>query len=123
MDGAWYDYATAGDMWHAGRYNYVAFLCQQAVEKMLKAAVMSYKRRLYPKGHNLLELIQEAGLSLPENLLTTALRLSPHYLVSRYLNAAGGRYWELYNESIASELLAQTRGLLEWLKGKIESRP
>ncbi|MDP2935829.1 MAG: HEPN domain-containing protein [Dehalococcoidia bacterium] len=39
IDGAWYDYASAEDMLRAGRYNYVAFLCQQAVEKRLKEKI------------------------------------------------------------------------------------
>lgn len=68
MDGAWYDYASAEDMLRAGRYNYVAFLCQQAVERMLKAAVMAVRRTRYPEGHNLKELVDETGLALPPEL-------------------------------------------------------
>lgn len=121
IDGAWYDYATAEDMLKASRYSYVAFLCQQAVEKMLKAAVMALKGTLYPKSHNLKELLDETGISIPLDLESAILRLNPHYLASRYLNAAGGRYWELYNGELAGEFLSQAKGVLEWLEGKLRS--
>jgi len=121
MDAAWYDYGCAEDIFQAGRYNYVAFLCQQSVEKMLKAAIMARRGRLYHKGHSLKELLDETGLSPPEDLHTFILRLSPHYLVARYLNAAGGRYWELYNQRMAADFLSETRQVLEWLEQKIAS--
>lgn len=121
IEGARYDYGSAQDMLAAGRYNYVAFLCQQAVEKILKAAVMARKRTRYPKGHNLKELLDETGLSMPPELESAILRLIPHYLASRYLNAAGGRYWEMYNAELAGDFLAQSKSVLEWLESKIQS--
>lgn len=121
IDGAWYDYSSSEDMARAGRYNYVAFLCQQAVEKMLKASVMAQRRTRYPKGHNLKDLLDETGLSMPPELESAILRLIPHYLASRYLNAAGGRYWEHYNAQLAEEFLEQSKRVLEWLESKIRS--
>jgi len=121
IDGAWYDYASAEDMLRAGRYNYVAFLCQQAVEKMLKAAVMARTRTRYPKAHNLKELLDETGLTVPGELETAILRLGPHYLASRYLNAAGGRPWELYNSDLAQGFLTEAKSVLEWLESKTRS--
>ena len=40
-----YDIATAEAMYKSGRYLYVLFMCQQAVEKMLKGLVRRGNRQ------------------------------------------------------------------------------
>lgn len=44
------------------KYSYVAFFCQQAVEKAFKACIQA-KGEFPPKIHNLLVLAEKAGLS------------------------------------------------------------
>ena len=61
-----YDLKTAEAMLDTGRYLYVAFMCQQAIEKVLKAIYIKRKNELPPKTHNLLYLIDVLGINLPE---------------------------------------------------------
>jgi HEPN domain-containing protein len=54
-----YDLATAQDMLKAKRYLYVAFMCQQAIEKILKACYVKQHTSTPPYTHNLLRLIKD----------------------------------------------------------------
>jgi len=56
-----YDLDTADAMFKAGRYLYVLFCCQQAVEKALKAVVVLRTRELPPRVHKLVRLAEVAG--------------------------------------------------------------
>ena len=56
---AQYDLATAEAMLHAQRYLYVGFMCQQAVEKILKASYVKHHGSTPPYTHNLLRLVAE----------------------------------------------------------------
>ena len=57
-----YDIETAKAMLDSGRYLYVLFCCQQAVEKMLKALIAKRTRELPPRLHNLIRLAEVAAL-------------------------------------------------------------
>ena len=56
-----YDLETAKAMLDAGRYLYVLFCCQQAVEKMLKALIAKRTKALPPRLHNLMRLADVAS--------------------------------------------------------------
>ena len=60
-----YDLDTAGAMLASGRYLYVVFCCQQAVEKALKAVITAQTGTLPPRIHNLLRLAEAAKIELP----------------------------------------------------------
>ena len=62
-----YDIETAKAMFDTGRYLYVLFCCQQAVEKMLKALIAQRTRDLPPRLHNLMRLAEVAALTVPED--------------------------------------------------------
>lgn len=47
-----YDLATATDLIHCERWPYVAYLCQQAVERLLKGMYVCYMGKEAPKTHN-----------------------------------------------------------------------
>ena len=53
-----YDLKTAEAMFQGGRYIYVAFTCQQAIEKMFKALYVKEKKQTPPYIHNLLKLAE-----------------------------------------------------------------
>lgn len=58
-----YDYETANAMMQSGRYIYVAFTCQQAVEKTLKAFFVQEHQITPPYTHNLLTLASKISCS------------------------------------------------------------
>ena len=59
-----YDLDTARAMLASGRYLYVLFCCQQAVEKALKALIVRRTGELPPRLHNLLGLAESAAIQL-----------------------------------------------------------
>jgi HEPN domain-containing protein len=56
-----YDLETAKAMLDAGRYLYVAYMCQQAIEKLLKAIIAQHGKENLPI-HNLNRLAEFAEL-------------------------------------------------------------
>jgi HEPN domain-containing protein len=71
-----YDFETARAMYKTGRYLYVVFMCQQAIEKTLKA-ILAFQGKEIKPIHHLPKLAELAGirqefdeetLSLIENL-------------------------------------------------------
>ncbi len=79
-----YDIRTAEAMLKTKRFLYVAFMCQQAIEKVLKAVYVQEKGELPPRTHNLLYLVDALGVSLKEKELTFLSRLNQFYIESRY---------------------------------------
>lgn len=80
-----YDLETADALLAAGRYIYVVFMCQQAVEKTFKA-VLAYRGLDVPPIHNLRRLAEAGGFlqELQHEELRRLDFLSQFYLNARY---------------------------------------
>ncbi|GAB6107418.1 HEPN domain-containing protein [Fusibacter bizertensis] len=52
-----YDLATAEAMFSSGRYLYVAFMCQQSIEKLVKGIYVFHFDEEAPRTHNIWILI------------------------------------------------------------------
>lgn len=115
-----YDFETAKAMLKAKRYNYCIFMCHQAVEKLLKALIIFLNKEFPPKTHNLIILLEAIDQNPDKEMETIILKLNPHYMVSRYPDAAGGPSHKMYNEQIALEFLKETERVLEWLRQKMK---
>lgn len=79
-----YDLQTAKAMLSAGRYLYVAFMSQQAIEKLLKSIYVQNIKELPPRTHNLLYLVDKLGLDITEEHRKIFSQLNQYYLESRY---------------------------------------
>jgi HEPN domain-containing protein len=55
------DLQTAGIMFNSGRWKYTIFMCQQTLEKSLKAIYMRKKKDFPPRIHNLFRLSEQIG--------------------------------------------------------------
>ncbi|KUO94099.1 MAG: DNA-binding protein [Vulcanisaeta sp. CIS_19] len=98
--------------------NYTCFHSHQAVEKALKALIIQRLRVIPPKTHNLIELaerLREGGL--PTNEVMDDLKdLNPHYLVSRYPDAANGVPSEVYSRRAAENCVIMATRVIEWIR-------
>ena len=83
-DRARYDLDTARAMLAAGRWVYVLFCCQQAVEKALKAIIIARTGKLAPRIHSLPRLAELAGMRPDEARMDFMAELSAFYIQSRY---------------------------------------
>jgi len=115
-----YDLDTAKVMLDTSRYLYVAYMCQQAIEKILKALIAQLGKENFPI-HNLNRL---AEISLISNELNSdqfnfLAELTPYHIEARY-----GDYKESLSEIInkekAEQVYKKTREIYEWIYQKIK---
>ncbi len=120
MDRVNYDWDTAQAMNKTGRYLYVVFMCQQAVEKTLKALLAFQGKEIKPI-HNLSKLAELAGIlhEFDKEAHVFVDKLSNYYLNARYketidtLSRAIGKIE-------AKEYLAKTEKVIIWLTQKMK---
>lgn len=109
-----YDLGTARAMWDAGRYLYVVFCCQQAVEKAIKAIIAKQTNEFPPRIHALIRLAEAAGLALTEERAQLLRELSNYYIQSRYPEEIPALAAKIA-ESQALGILDQTEETVQWL--------
>ncbi len=79
-----YDMETGVAMQKAGRYLYVLFCCQQAVEKRLKALIVKNKQQFPPKTHDLMRLLDLAAIEMTMEQNFFLRKLTNYYIETRY---------------------------------------
>jgi HEPN domain-containing protein len=113
-----YDWDTARAMLDSGRYLYVVFCCQQAVEKMLKAVIAERSGQCPPRLHNLLRLAEHAGIGLDQSQRVLMEDLSRYYVQSRYPEEIPVLSRGL-DRPRGEQVLNQTEDVLRWLSSML----
>lgn len=119
MERSDYDLSAAKAVQKSGHYLYVAFMCQQAVEKMLKASWCKVREDTPPYVHNLATIAEPLDLSLAESQTTLLDRLSRYYIVGRYPSFKQKLALEL-DKKESQLLLEQTEEFLKWCRKYIQ---
>jgi len=116
-----YDLETAEAMLVTGRYIYVAFMCQQTIEKYLKAKYVSSTGETPSYTHNLLRLAEISGIDkeLNEEQSDFITELNVYYIKARYSEELEKIKAKL-TKNKASKLFKNTQILAQWLKAKIK---
>lgn len=115
-----YDLDTAKIMLDTGRYLYVAYMCQQTIEKILKALIAQQGKENVPI-HNLIRLAEIASISneLDRRQFNFLAELTPYHIEARY-----GDYKEslseIINEEKAKQVYKETKEIYQWLYQKIK---
>lgn len=78
------DYEDALYNFAGHRYGITTWLCQQVVEKMLKAAMVEIAGKRPPKTHDLVRLSEECGLKIPKKWENDFEELTKYYFKVRY---------------------------------------
>lgn len=115
LDSAIYDLETAEHMFNAGRYVYTIFLCQLALEKILKAKVEEITGKVPPKTHNLRYLINLSGLEPPEEMFNFLSKLSDVSIPTRYPEDFS-ELIKSYDKRAAENYLGGTKESFKWIK-------
>lgn len=115
-----YDFKTARAMYKSRRHLYVAFMCQQSVEKILKALITKVDGEFPPKIHKLETLAIKAKLGdeLDDEKKDLLSELSFYYLNNRYPDFKA-ELNRLISREKAHELLKKTGAFLKWMKQKL----
>ena len=114
------DIVAAEAMVKAGQNLYAGFMCQQAVEKALKAYFIKAIDENHPFIHDLERLAKMTGLyeSLSGEQVLFLERLSPLYIEARYNDYKMSVSKSLTND-VTKNILEQTKEFTQWLKKKM----
>jgi HEPN domain-containing protein len=118
VDASRYDLETARALFKSRRYLYVLFMCQQALEKLLKARVTAQTREFPPRIHNLARLGELAGFEFSQEEKTLLERLSLYYLQSRYPPDVRALA-RTVRRSMAADYLGQTETLWKRVRRRL----
>jgi HEPN domain-containing protein len=118
LDAAQYDLGTAKAMLDGGRWLYVAFMCQQAIEKLVKNLYILYLDDNVPKSHNIRSIIgsyeDKLPMGIPLETRDLFVTLSTCYLNNRYPEYKDKLSAQI-REPQAKELFSQTQEVFAWL--------
>jgi len=113
-----YDLESASAMFVTGRWFYVVFMCQQAIEKCCKGLYTLYVDDNVPKIHNIKTIFSHFKNKLQDTISEETSRffdiLSAQYIVYRYpdfKNKPGSST----TESEAKFILEKTKEVFSWL--------
>jgi HEPN domain-containing protein len=99
LETAQYDLETAETMLNGGRWLYVVFMCQQAVEKLVKGLYILYVDDNIPRTHNIRALVERFENRLPEAVTDERYNLFED-LTIHYLNGRYADYKQRLNERL-----------------------
>lgn len=108
------DLLSAKVMLDAGRYTWCAFICQQALEKLLKAGYVKRKKRIPPHIHKLERLLELLSLQPPEDLLEALILVDKYYIVARYPSYKTSV--DIKTKKAAVEIYKKTKEIYLWLQ-------
>lgn len=118
IDAGNYDLKSAEFMQESGRYVYTAFLCQQAIEKYLKALYIKKTSKEAPRTHNLVYLAGLVELEMTDEYLKLLADLTSYYIEGRYPTYKQ-RVSRALGKKKAADVLAGTKGVIRWLKSAL----
>ena len=110
-----YDMDTAEYMHKGGRYIYAVFMCHLAVEKALKGLYYEKLRKIPPKSHNLIYLLNEIGIKPPREPGKFIVKLSEASIPTRYPENLI-KLQQVYSEKVVRDILIAGKELVAWIK-------
>lgn len=102
-----------------GAFDVAAFLCQQAVEKLLRAMHIHLKGEEPPRTHTIVDLGK--AVAVPRVVESHLRVLTPDYLAARYPDAANAVPAELYDEEMAGERLRRAKEVFQWAQTRMDT--
>lgn len=112
-----YDVESAAIMLKSKRYLYVAFMCQQAIEKALKGIYVKETSQTPPYTHNLRKIASPLSFYdkfSPDQILFLD-KLNTCYIESRYTETLQELQSEI-KQGQAQEILIKSKEMLQWLE-------
>jgi HEPN domain-containing protein len=118
LDTALYDLETAEAMLQSGRHIYVMFMCEQAIEKLVKGLYILYVDDNVPRTHNIRVLVERFEDKLPEAVTEERYALfedlTLHYISGRYTDYKQKLSERLNKEKIL-KFYRRTQEAFAWL--------
>lgn len=106
------DLKTAKAMFAAKRYNYTMFMCQQSLEEILKAVIVTQTNQQPPFLHDLIILSRKIKLEIPQQIYNNLNNINPHYIIARYKPQRFNP--KIYNQLTAKKTIKFTEVTIKW---------
>lgn len=119
LDIADYDIQTAKAMQKSRRYLYVVFMCQQALEKIIKALYIDTFNEEPPRSHNLSFIFKKLSVEITEERLNLLNKLSAFYITNRYPEYKQ-MLSTLLDKNQTREYFTKTEEVYKWLKSLLQ---
>ena len=119
---AQYDLDTAKAMLKSKRYLYVGFMCNQAIEKIIKAYFVKVKNEQPPYTHKLIRLAEESNLYkiMSECQKDFIDFITPLNIEARYPTVKK-ELFETLNKDKCKKNVKNTEEMMKWIKDKLEN--
>ncbi|MHA2365844.1 MAG: HEPN domain-containing protein [Candidatus Hodarchaeales archaeon] len=111
------DFLSAKKNLKIEEFHISVFLCQQSVEKGLKALYIHKHNKYFDPTHSLIFLGK--AVKIPDQFFSFLRILNPEFVTTRYPDAAFGVPYEMYDEEIALDFLKKTEEVLEWIRSHL----
>ena len=118
-----YDIETAELMLNSGRYLYVVFMCQQAIEKLVKGLFVLYLNEEPPKVHNIVFVFKKINWVNSISEIDREFEIHKPFLTELVGYYISGRYPDykdkmdsMINEVEAIRILNRSKEVMAWLK-------
>lgn len=112
------DLKAAKAMLDAHRYLWCAVICQQAIEKYLKAGYVKRYQQIPPYVHKLERLCEELELIIPEDSFRAMVDIDKYYITVRY--PAYKESVNIKNFKRAENIYNKTLKIIKWLKEELK---
>jgi HEPN domain-containing protein len=118
LDIAQYDLTTAGAMYKSGRWLYVVFACEQAIEKLVKGLFTLYRNDNVPPIHDISSLFSKfsdkLAVQVDEATIVFFGKLTAFYLNTRYPKYKA-KLSVAVSKREAKSTLKKTKEIFAWL--------
>jgi HEPN domain-containing protein len=118
LDVAEYDLKTADAMMNSGRFLYVAFMCQQSLEKLAKGLYNFYIDDNVPRVHSISFIIEKVTdllrYDIDESFLILFDKLAAIYLQGRYPSFKE-KVSKLIDQEEAEKILCKATEVFQWM--------
>ena len=118
IDIAQYDLSVAESMSNSGHWLYVVFMCQQAIEKLVKGLYSYYMADTPPHLHNIKTIATKVEPNLPETISADTMdffdELTAYYLNNRYPDYVSKLSAQI-SETEAAEVMTKAKEVFAWL--------
>lgn len=128
VDLAQYDLVTSKAMFETKRYLYVAFMCQQSLEKLIKGLYVLYIEKEPPRTHNIWNVLKEVircdklqphidiDFNNKINMYKPFFADLVYYYISERYPSYKQKAANILNELKAKEILENTKEVFTWLQ-------
>lgn len=112
------DFDSAKFTFNGKKFYLSAFMCQQSVEKALKALFLHENKGLLPQSHSLIYLASKT--SIPKKFFSFLKELTPKFVDTRYPDASVDLPANIYDKENTERLLKKSKEVLLWIKKKLK---